>query len=75
MMDDHPRITKAPWTAEEVAALNCFQKIAPWHPFTCDGLSGECRAVLYATQDGWRCCRCSYLQDWAWEFMIGWGKA
>ncbi len=61
---------KAPWTPEQVEALNAYQRDPTRHPLTCGGdrtdaahLDGE--GVLVATPDGWRCPFCSYRQDWA----------
>lgn len=66
---------KAPWTEEQVKALNSFQK-TPWlHPFTCGSgnrtdekhLDGE--GLLVAKETGWECPYCEYKQDWAYEVM------
>lgn len=67
---------KAPWTQEQVDALNRFQESGQFHPFTCGSgnrcddkhLDGEGRLV--ATVDGWVCPYCDYKQDWAHEFMF-----
>lgn len=67
----------APWTDEEVAALNAYQEGGWFHPFTC----GRCRDAdpdfplkdehkLVATNDGWICPTCDYTQDWAHEMMF-----
>jgi len=65
----------APWTTEQVAALNRFQQNGDFHPFTCGGnrqdefhLDGE--GVLLATENGWVCPYCDYTQDWALAFMM-----
>ena len=72
---------KAPFTAEQVKALNDFQH-GPWHPFTC-GTVGchqtiklknydrpfEVSTTLIATEAGWICPNCDYTQNWAWDFM------
>jgi hypothetical protein len=75
---------KAPWTPEQVTALNEFQESEFVHPFTCGGnnrdekhLDGE--GVLVATIYGWVCPFCDYEQDWAHEFMtrpvrLPWGN-
>jgi hypothetical protein len=56
---------KAPWTDEQVAALNRWQQAGFVHPFTCyDGDD------LVATRDGWVCPHCNYKQDWAHAFMF-----
>lgn len=63
----------APWTAEQVAALNRWQNCDWVHPFTC---GSEVRdqehgaAVLVATPNGWICQFCTYTQDWAHDFMF-----
>ena len=66
----------APFTAEQVVALNDYQTTRWFHPFTC----GHCRdlmvggvpfreCLLVATEAGWTCPTCDYTQDWAWKFM------
>lgn len=60
---------RAPFTIEQVEALNAWQTRGDVHPFTCgDAL---CRADLVATESGWICRRCTYRQDWAHDFMAG----
>lgn len=55
----------APWTLEQIAALEQWQ--ATMHPYTC----GHCRdrygvdGDLVATVDGWVCLTCSDTQNWA----------
>ena len=55
----------APWTEEQVEALNLFQSSGIMHPFTCG--ADDCRRTLVAHEDGWHCPRtgCTYHQDWA----------
>jgi hypothetical protein len=67
MSDD--RIT-APWSAEQVDALNRFQRAHFMHPFTCPGHDGGGDRDLVATRAGWVCCHCDYRQDWAHSFML-----
>lgn len=57
-----------PWSPDQVAALNRYQKDGRFHPFTC-GSSGD--DVLVATTDGWHCPTpgCTYQQHWAHAFM------
>lgn len=62
------RIT-APWTAVEVDALNAYQQMNLFHPFTCPGHEGGGSRDLVATRKGWICCHCSYTQNWAHRFM------
>ncbi len=72
-------IVWAPFTAEQVEALNAYQVDGWMHPFTC----GPCRdtlgtitpdgalddRLLVATVDGWVCPTCDYTQNWAHAFM------
>ena len=68
---------RAPWSDEQVEALNDYQQAGWMHPFTC----GRCRDadtrwpspdqhLLVATNDGWTCPACDYTQDWAHDFMF-----
>lgn len=58
----------APWTKEQVDALQRWQECDAVHPFTC----GQDGRVLTPTPDGWVCPRegCSYTQNWAHEGML-----
>lgn len=56
----------APWTPDQVAALNDFQARDDIHPFTCGNGCG----VLTAHTNGWFC-PCGYRQLWAWAAMAG----
>ncbi len=66
----------APWTQEQVDALNRYQQEGKFHPFTCGSgrrtdehhLDGE--GILVATPQGWKCPYCDYKQDWALEFQV-----
>ncbi|MEU8902151.1 hypothetical protein [Streptomyces mirabilis] len=65
---------RAPWTPEQVAALNRFQREGGMHPFTCGGDHAPGSPALVAYTDGWRCPQpygeaCDYRQDWAHRFM------
>lgn len=59
----------APFTPDQVASLNGFQKCGAFHPFTCG--RAVCTGVgpLLAEEAGWRCTNCGYAQNWAHEFM------
>jgi ribosomal protein S27AE len=59
----------APWTDEQVAALNRFQTCGFVHEFTCgnDHAGGR---VLVAHRDGWQCPSCNYTQNWAHRLML-----
>jgi hypothetical protein len=72
----------APWTPEQVAALNAYQRRGDMHPFTCGGDRADAAhrryaeeagdgdwGVLVARQDGWVCPVCGYRQTWAHAFM------
>lgn len=57
----------APWTAEQVAALNAMQTDGKFHGYTCPGRLDCCQdhQKLFATSHGW-VCRCgAYRQAWA----------
>jgi hypothetical protein len=61
---------KAPWSKDQVAALNAYQHAGVFHPFTC----GNGSHTLTATADGWICDECAsnggeYRQDWCWDWM------
>jgi hypothetical protein len=58
---------RAPWTDDQVAALNAYQHTGYFHPFTCGNDSTH--RVLVATPTGWICEDCDYRQDWAHAFM------
>lgn len=65
---------RAPWTPEQVAALNEFQRRGGMHPFTCGGEHTPGSPILVAREDGWHCSDpygegCDYRQDWANAFM------
>lgn len=51
---------KAPWTPEQVEALNLWQISGTFHPYTCPNGTD-----LTATGAGWVCSCCRYTQDWA----------
>ena len=59
---------EAPFTEEEVRKLNEFQQCGYVHPFTCG--DSECREILTATNAGWVCKKCGYVQNWAHDFMV-----
>ncbi len=63
-----------PWTSEQVAALNSYQRAGRFHPFTCGNRDENRRRhrkhpVLRATRVGWVCDACGYRQTWAHAFM------
>lgn len=69
----------APWTTEQVAALNAYQFTGAFHPFTCtdpDDLHPDDHVLLVAHQDGWHCpaADCSYAQDWVHPDMVTAGQ-
>lgn len=69
------------WSQEKVDRLNAFQHAGQFHPFTCGGNRGdeahtryavehnEDNGLLIATPYGWKCPVCSYVQDWAHDWM------
>jgi hypothetical protein len=68
-------IVHAPWSLEQVIALNDYQRRDDFHEYTCAHDHGEESRVLVATQNGWVCPSCDYTQDWAHkmvlDFMMG----
>jgi len=77
---------KAPFTKDQVTALNSYQVSDQMPPFTCGGDKDGDRhneahkeyaerlsvksGTLIATEEGWRCPVCTYTQDWAHDFMV-----
>lgn len=61
---------KAPFTAEQVDALNRYQRLGYVHEFTCAEAHDGADRALYATREGWRCPHCDYRQDWAHAAML-----
>jgi citrate lyase beta subunit len=63
-------IIEAPWTEDQVAALNAFQVSGVMHPFTCEN-DHELHQTLIAERDGWHCPdpECSFTQNWALSVM------
>ena len=75
---------KAPWTLNQVAGLNDYQRNGYTHPFTCGAEDRSDRGhteaakrrgdrdsgLLEATLAGWICPACDYTQDWAHAFMF-----
>lgn len=59
----------APWTPEQVDALNAYQRLGYVHEFTCPHGENHQDRILVATASGWRCRWCDYTQDWAHDFM------
>jgi len=60
---------KAPWTDEQVAALNRWQAYGFVHEFTCPN-DHKMSVPLEATKRSWVCPACGYTQDWAHDFMF-----
>ena len=72
--------TMAPWTVDQVVALNNYQRAGHMHPFACPYRTngkhqshretGGDLGALQAQATGWVCLDCEYTQDWAHEFML-----
>lgn len=66
---------EAPFTKEQVEALNNYQNHGMFHPFTCCSHEGcerskrEDQGLLIATEEGWVCPCGKWKQNWAHEFM------
>ena len=58
-----PDFIHAPFTQDQVDALNTYQGLGYVHGYTCEKRS----TPLVATLEGWRCedKDCEYTQDWA----------
>lgn len=64
LMCPNPNL-KAPWSVEQVEALNAYQKLGYVHEFTCPN-----GWPLTATPEGWTCPgTCGYTQDWCHDWM------
>jgi len=63
-------VIKAPWSPQQVDALNHWQALGYVHEFTC-GNEHEGSRILFATRQGWICAHCDYRQDWAHQSMFG----
>lgn len=69
------RFIQAPFTDEQVTALQNYQDAGYLHPFTCMGHEGCKRPEQYnggkliPTSEGWVCACGSYTQNWAHSFM------
>ena len=63
-----PHTIYPPWSDEQIAALNTWQRLGVVHPFTCP-VEGH-RADLVAHEDGWHCPQCDYRQTWAPAVML-----
>lgn len=71
-------IRRAPFTPDQVQALERQQQNRTLHPFTCPNRSdGNHRendidlGALVPTVRGWICQYCDYTQGWAREFIAG----
>ncbi len=66
-----------PWSDEQVAALNAYQRSGRYHPFTCPHRDngahiqrdGADLGELVAMKNGWWCGDCGYTQKWPHRFM------
>jgi len=65
---------EAPWTPDEVKALNDYQEKGEFHPYTCPNHDFERGEVLLkATPLGWVCpTGCGYTQGWAHSWSVTW---
>lgn len=60
----------APWTDEQVIALNRYQHSGLWHPFTGKRNPDDSECILIATNQGWVEQKGGpVIQRWAWKFM------
>lgn len=64
------QIIEAPWTDEQVTALNHYQQDGHGHPFTGKRYPDGTERILIATNLGWIAEEGGpVIQTWAWEFM------
>ncbi len=63
----------APWDAQTVKALNAYQKLGHYHPFTCPHAHDGDRDLV-ATPNGWVCRACGYTQTWTISGAVEIGK-
>jgi hypothetical protein len=62
---------EAPWTDEQVANLNRWQKEGYVHEYTCPRAHRPYSSrVLIARNDGWHCPSCDYTQTWAHSIAV-----
>ena len=74
-MSDDPRapfgdIIEAPFSSEQVDALNRYQRSGVFHEFTCAEHHDGADRTLVATRQGWICPHCDYRQSWAHRAML-----
>jgi hypothetical protein len=62
-------MSEAPWTDQEVANINEFQRGGAFHPFTCACPHPQRNDRLVAHNDGLRCDHCGFTQTWVHSFM------
>jgi hypothetical protein len=65
-------IVRAPWSAQQVNALNDYQARDDVHEYTCVNDHDEESRILIATEQGWVCPSCDYKQDWAHRAVLVW---
>lgn len=66
-----PEKIYAPFTREQVVALNEWRRAGWLHPFTCGDRADHIgEGELVATTRGWICPQCRYEQDWAHAYML-----
>lgn len=71
-------LIQPPWAAEQIEALDRYQKNVRVHPYTCGGdrddeahrryaiQHGQTDfGILVPTENGWACPVCDYKQEWA----------
>jgi hypothetical protein len=63
-------VVRAPWTREQVASLNAFQRSERYHPYTCPSEAHS--SHLVASKQGWYCPMCAYTQGWAHTWSADW---
>ena len=59
------KVAYAPWTDEQVDALDKWQGDETQHPYTC-----VCGESLTPHNDGWQCDYCGHKQNFCYEFSL-----
>jgi len=64
---------QAPWTADQVASLNTYQRAGVMHPFTGERQANGDETILIATTEGWiTAVGGPVVQTWAHSWMADW---
>ena len=65
----NPDVISAPWSVEQVDAINAYQRRGAFHELTC-GHDHVGDRTLFATRNGLVCPHCAYTQAWVPNVVI-----